>query len=237
MGCDIHVIVERRQNADSPWAQVKTRGYFERPNHHNISKSDWRPLASGEVDAPEALTARNYDVFGLLANVRNGRGFAGIKTADGWTPLDEPRGIPTDSTYQAEGDENYWLGDHSFSYATVRELLTFFATPQETIQYGVLSLDEYLQWAQGRTWKGRHSPASYSGDISGPNIIVIPEVNRDAHATKAKAETLIGKRVHVRASWPETAIQAASGFYESALPWLTALGNPDDVRIVFGFDS
>jgi len=39
---------------------------------------------------------RNYNVFGVLADVRNGRGFAGTVTGTGFVPIAEPRGLPSD---------------------------------------------------------------------------------------------------------------------------------------------
>lgn len=40
--------------------------------------------------------SRNYNVFAILANVRNGYGFAGVDTGDALVPICEPRGIPGD---------------------------------------------------------------------------------------------------------------------------------------------
>lgn len=238
MGTDIHVIVERRERDASPWERVRTRGYYDRPNHFGIGKSEWRALGIGEVDAPDALTARCYDVFSLLADVRNGYGFAGVSTGAGWNPLDTPRGLPDDSTLSEREKDDCTVGDHSFSHATVRELLTFFETPQHTTKCGVIELDAYVKWSsRPREWKDRHAPQEYSGGVSGPNIVIIDEIDGDTKRTETYARTLVGKRVHVRATWPMTAIQAAQSFYECALPWLTALGDPDRVRIVFGFDS
>lgn len=39
---------------------------------------------------------RHYFLFGILANVRNGYGFAGCSTGDWIVPIDLPRGIPND---------------------------------------------------------------------------------------------------------------------------------------------
>lgn len=45
---------------------------------------------------PQFLNGRNYDVFSILANVRNGYGFAGVLTSSGFNPITSGRGIPDD---------------------------------------------------------------------------------------------------------------------------------------------
>ena len=39
---------------------------------------------------------RNYRAFAVLADVRNGYGFAGFSTGDAVIPISEPRGLPDD---------------------------------------------------------------------------------------------------------------------------------------------
>ena len=41
---------------------------------------------------------RNYDLFAMLANLRNGVGFAGRRRGEVLDPIDEPRGIPEDAS-------------------------------------------------------------------------------------------------------------------------------------------
>ena len=45
---------------------------------------------------PQFFHGRNYDVFSILANVRNGYGFAGVRTSGGFNPISDGRGIPAD---------------------------------------------------------------------------------------------------------------------------------------------
>ena len=81
MGCDIHFYVERREHSDAPWTSadewINDDGYWtvENPFYDD----------------------RNYDLFGILANVRNGSGFAGISTGDGFVPMHDPREWPDDT--------------------------------------------------------------------------------------------------------------------------------------------
>lgn len=92
MGCDIHPHVEVRRN-----------GIWE---HH-----DWRaPLVEGTYNDGSPRTnydalfvhplyiSRNYNLFAILADVRNGYGFAGVKTGDRYKPISEPRGLPDDAS-------------------------------------------------------------------------------------------------------------------------------------------
>lgn len=67
MGTDIHSI-----------AQVKRDG-------------KWTTVAIGI-----AGDIRSYDTFAMLANVRNGRGFAGVRTSTGFPVIHKPRGLPND---------------------------------------------------------------------------------------------------------------------------------------------
>lgn len=69
MGTDIHSIV-----------QVKRDG-------------KWTTVAIGI-----AGDQRSYNTFAMLANVRNGTGFAGVLTSTGFPVIHEPRGLPDDLT-------------------------------------------------------------------------------------------------------------------------------------------
>lgn len=60
---------------------------------------------------------RNYWAFAVLADVRNGEGFAGCDLGDPVTPIAQPRGLPADTSTGG------WLGDYSHSWVTLAELL------------------------------------------------------------------------------------------------------------------
>ena len=67
MGTDIHSIVQVRK--ENKWVTV---------------------------GVAVAGNPRSYNTFAMLADVRNGRGFAGIKTSDGFPVIHEQRGLPED---------------------------------------------------------------------------------------------------------------------------------------------
>ena len=81
----------------------------------NVIKQDWYP-------------GRNYDEFAILADVRNGSGFAGVDTGDLYEPIAAPKGIPDDCSDEVLDDYEGWGADaHSASWLTLKELK---ATPQ-----------------------------------------------------------------------------------------------------------
>lgn len=95
MGADIHGVVQTR------WAR------------NPAGQERWRSVM--EIEG-----GRNYALFAALANVRN---YGDI------TPISEPRGLPED--FETDGDEvklaysdgKVWMGDHSYTWLTLEELL------------------------------------------------------------------------------------------------------------------
>jgi len=88
MGCDIH-----------GWMETKHGG-------SNNVKVWWNQ----ELEVPRD---RNYDFFGILADVRN---YAGAK------PISEPKGVPSDVSEEVKEEIEHWGADgHSYSYVTLKE--------------------------------------------------------------------------------------------------------------------
>jgi hypothetical protein len=131
-------------------------------------------------------TDRNYDLFAILADVRNGRGFAGCKTGEGFIPLADPKGLPDDVSDEVKVEAEQMGGDgHSHSYFTLEEL----QDPQPECGYvghgrgrgaywklttkkmGWMQESEYLAWVES----GRKPPTSYCGGAYGGNILSLPE--------------------------------------------------------------
>lgn len=204
---------------------------------------------------------RNYDVFAILANVRNGSGFAGTDTGDGFVPVSPPRGLPGDLSEEvlerlrvlgqdANGDylpdpvddvydelektrEGYWsLGEHSFSWLTLKEILVDYDWKRSTRKRGVVSLEEY------RVFKQKGHPESWSGGVTGSSIV---------HVTESEMRLIDrgdlvldeGKKAYCTVGWEATYRERAEGFLEvmEELRQLAPEGDLSRVRIVFGFDS
>ncbi len=155
---------------------------------------------------------------------------------------------------------------HSESWLTLPEILAFDWSLVST-HYGVIPMrpsDEYFptkytqSYAAWRHADPRIAPTSYSGGIGGPSIVVISEAEADrmlsddiVHAEMsteqlkamlngdADGSALVpsGKRYYVRVSWTETYRESASDFLEFVDTFLKPLGDPERIRIVFGFDS
>jgi len=128
---------------------------------------------------------RHYLLFAILANVRNGFGFAGVKTFTPITPITSERGIPEElqkvivegeaplyncwyaSEYANENEEEIgsWIGDHSFTWMTLKEILDWEHWDKREQIYGILDKDEYYRSiAQG------NNPKYWCGGVSGTNV-------------------------------------------------------------------
>lgn len=183
MGTDIHIRIETRDEAGK-WAPllppVKHRGD---DTHHYRSWYD----------------NRNYDVFAVLANVRNGYGFAGIYRGEPVAYISEPKGLPVGVDIEAppewdgylnetcpgqpayvdpEGDARVRycrsdLGDHSFTWFTPDELLNAPQWKQRQRKSGVMSPREY------RRMRESGEPNSWSRGISGPGIATVTPADMD----------------------------------------------------------
>jgi hypothetical protein len=295
MGTDIHMAVERRDRTTGKWyvvpptdaLQLAAREEYRRwlaPENTDEGMREWaeRKMRTAWYDD------RNYEAFAILADVRNGRAFAGVETGDGFKQIADPRGLPLDlseelrvpANYDAmrecawtdvpedppenEDDDEYrgfWLGDHSWSYLTVRELQAYDWT-QVTALCGVIDWKEYVTRVRE---KQTGSPRTYSGDVWCRGCVTMDERRDDLSqlinskgeidraallVASARSEDGVApthdelgawadSKLHVRVWWEETYAESAGRFYSQVLPELASLDpeHPDDVRIVFGFDS
>ena len=129
MGCDIHLFAEIRKNGK-------------------------RVAAGSEGDVYDG---RNYDLFAILADVRNGIGFAGCITGGGFKMIDEPRGIPSDASDEYQSACSDWYGNaHSHSYFTLAELKSY-DWQQTTTHSGWVTPEEFKVFLE----KGK--PSSWCG--------------------------------------------------------------------------
>jgi hypothetical protein len=131
-------------NAEDEW----DRAYYER-----------RYVEPGKI-RDTWYSDRNYLVFAMLADVRNGFGFAGVETFKPVVPIAEPRGLPEDIT---EGTKNILSDEHSQTWMTLDEALAY-NWNQSIEETGVVDAAEY-QW-----FKDHGRPRSWSGGISGGNV-------------------------------------------------------------------
>lgn len=185
MGCDIHIQIERK--TDEGWKRV-------------VWTNEWRrkcpDIYSGSTD-PNALElgdnfdGRNYDLFGIFADVRNGT------CGDAVPPIAEPRGRPEDADW---GD---WLGDHSFSWLSLRELQDY----------------DWDAPLIKRGWVNHEQAEKFRADG-------IPPDSYSAWSSRGEV-----------VQWTTTRREAVGDWPGEFLPILATLGEPNNVRLVFGFDS
>jgi hypothetical protein len=90
--------------------------------------------------------SRIYGVFGFLADVRN---YSAVP------PLSPPRGLPDDFV----DSEERWVGDHSFSWLSIEELLAFdYDQPVE---------DRRVTRQEGPNfWNGAHTAEPGGGEMT-----------------------------------------------------------------------
>lgn len=209
MGCDIHIIIERQAES----------GQWHRLWQHSYDVPDLE-------GTPESFRNRNYDLFGILADVRNGVGFAGFATGTGWPSIAPNRGIPADSTVTPDDEREYRLGDHSFTWVALDELTAFYWDGTVAEAYGVVTREEYTRMKAAN----EDRPKQWCGGISGRDVRTVSEQD----LMNAKGPIPFS---HVSITWKETAREATGDWPTEILPWLAMLADGRPLRLVMGFDS
>jgi len=196
MGCDIHSVIQIKREWDNRWKTV----------------------------ALDIGDNRNYNSFAVYADVRNGSGFAGCDTGEGWNPIASPRGLPKDFPVTEEcvhGVElpeeqkapmSQWMGNHSHSWLLLSEMLEKWKS-LEGKQYeihGYVDNDEYE-----RTLAVGKPPTEWCGGTSRTDVV------------KAKWKVPAHERLYMMRN--HIAIMDAIAKAEDL--------KPERVRLVFGFDS
>lgn len=233
MGCDIHLFVEVRKDGKWTSADKWSNEYGDRVS---VAYKD------------RFYSGRNYDLFGILADVRNGHGFAGVDTGDGFVPICEPKGLPSDVTKEVSDESASWGADgHSHSYFTVQELLDYDWT-QVANHRGIVSPEEFEKWSRYRREEGE-GPESWCGGVGGRDTQIlstdemdklIKQIGAKAGEDKSLYKKLWDhhmKNVWARIQWSEPYYDSARYFLSQTIFKLLRLGKPEDVRIVFWFDN
>ena len=191
MGCDIHLFVEVNQN--NMWESVDE---WEDEDGYTSVVYDKRYYSS-----------RNYDLFALLANVRN---------YHGTTPIKNPIGLPSDvSDVVKQHSEDYGVDGHSHSYYTLTELL-------EIDWDGAIKEAGYIE---DERWSKFYASLQTDNPDYKLRYPYSQGIGSSLHATHTWHEWEIPLKISV------------SDFYNLTLPKLVKLGEPNNVRIVFFFDN
>ena len=109
MGCDIHLFTEIKKsiNSEDKWVNVDNWRY-------NPYYQDGNDDREQMMDVVSLYSGRDYDLFSVLAGVRN------YGNNDS---IDNPRGLPEDVTSITKKECDVWGDDgHSHSWLTLKEL-------------------------------------------------------------------------------------------------------------------
>lgn len=258
MGTDIHPVVQVRRGGVWEFVEIP-----KEDRYGNILDHRWYDLF--------AILGNVRNGFGF-AGVATGSGFKPISDSRG-LPEDFPavdesysllcvkhggRALPAGGDVEEPEDEDsrwdcsecIWLGDHSHTWVTLRELNEYdwdapvvksgvikarFSNENERWGPYDLSFEEWMKSPDYLT----EMPSSYAGGISGPGIQTVPEAD---YVNMLRSDTLDPRVKYVVSFARSMTIRDVGGFssflaVEGALGWLNSLGEPDDVRIVMGFDS
>lgn len=261
MGCDIHSMLEihkRGYSTDANGEETSEVRWFR----NDVAIFEYPYFDSGKsvsVDnfpfSPDPLQSRNYRLFAMLADVRNGYGFAGTDTGDAVEPISMPRGVPEDASPEWLREVEEWGPDlHSTSYFTLAELDAY-DWDGVVFERGFITEQAYLA-IRGTD----QQPDGWSGGIGGPGIVTMTAAEYEAltpeglaqirAANPATDERWFSRGIYVQHQWATTRrarmgelagvidVMRASAprFYDRATNTISE-PDPTKIRIVFGFDN
>jgi len=259
MGCDIHLFSEVKRNGkwepavpfvladwwydtiideedceyDTPKYRIREKEFENMSEEEVFEKYGDDPRICWDYPLDRSLGNRNYCFFSILADVRNGRGFAGVDTGDGFNPISEPRGLPEDVSIEVKRQfDHYGIDGHSHSYITLKELLEY-DWEQTTTHRGVIDEKEYTRMITANS----NSPRYWSGMTYGPTVEQISLADmKDLIDGKFQRDS--SKDYVTKFGWDETYRESVGEDYlEELCTELSHYGDPEDVRIVFFFDN
>ena len=163
---------------------------------------------------------------------------------DAWPVIAAGRGLPEGFELNANNGHDVglygadmWIGDHSYTWLTLAELLAYPWKETTAARVGVVSLARFAaKHTGGADYTG------WSGGIYGPGITVI---GRDEALVRLTGEGVAESdqsRVYVQDAWPVTAYEACRWWCDKVMPGLVRYAKEqkvshDQVRLVMGFDS
>lgn len=210
MGTDIYAMIEKRNKETMKWELQR------------IGKDDIY------------FIPRNYSLFSILANVRNGYGFAGVDLGNGCIPISNPRGVPEDACEEYKNYVNLWGSEeHSHSFFTLAELLNYDWKGNKTKHRGYMKQEVYEEYKRTGFKK------SYLGNVFGRHIVKISNEEMDAIINGGPADE--NASYYTQVEWEESYYESCVDFVENQLKELMRIAEESDceaenLRIVFGFD-
>lgn len=239
MGTDIHAGVEYKENGK--WNALMV------PNTRK-----WE----GQTEMTAQLyIRRNYDLFAILADVRNGYGFAGVETGSGFKYIAKDRGLPDDISDKTR--ETALTGDHTDHWVSLKEILEF-DWLQLTNKRGLIEPETFLKWDRMQEYDPQ--PEKWCSGASGPSVNILSEDEMRAYVKDITDEGYLNiperkkaeRRLIDENEWPSpitryceikwqcTYARSADNLWTEILPHMLLLGAKygyDNVRLVMNFDS
>ncbi len=230
MGCDIHCWAEIRNKETRRWELAPCHGPEER---WGMAESDPHYLTDLDV-------GRDYDLFAILAGVRN---------RNDVTPIAEPRGLPADMDPRLAKMAEIYL-EHTPSWLLVREVVDGHDWDRPVVHSGLVAMPAYERWVAetGSTTGGplvERSPGEYCQGVGGQSVRIVDRADMDRMIAGRRALSRggigevgqAGVDYYARVEWSERGAYSCAYFWRDVMPRLLAMGRPEDVRIVFWFDS
>lgn len=181
---------------------------------------------------------RHYQFFAFIGDVRNGYGFAGIKTGE---PIKSPlahRDLPGEIKKLNEEYENYgqyvddctYYGEYSRSHFLLKEYLESLNTLGNITKTCIISKEDHLEWSKTSVLESglRKEPeCSTFGGIYGKDILVVND-----NAVELNEYT---SYTHVRIEY-EINLKDEFQYFTDEVNRLIEVHGTDQIRFVYGFD-
>lgn len=220
MGTDVYSIIEVKKDVFLDKHPELSSSVEANQNWVQIPESPWKE-------------ERSYLLFSVLANVRNGYGFAGLARHVPLQPITNKRGIPDDCSAKEYIEESWW-GNHSHTWILGSEFMHWY-------NGDIISLvcTGYITKLDFDKWDG-NEPDFYVSDVGGFGVVLSDDVNSFTRACSTQLNdnlplvSITPESTHVRVWWSKSVQTSVSNFYEEVVQPL--MNHYGDFRLVMSFD-
>lgn len=220
MGCDIHAHYETRPISGGAWYEHQVREKYKTGVINEGREDEYDVIEYGKLFDDPLCIHRNYSLFAALAGVRNGHGFAGIKTGEPVKPISLPRGLPPDTSLNVRKKLEGWGADaHSHSWLSLTELILGYDWTKGRKRTGMVEPDQFLKYVEN----GR--PDDWFGEMRGAKVREIghPEMHQ---RLKDKVPD-DGFTYITRVEWTERLVDSCREFVEKTIPAMCRIVLPE----------